>query len=227
AWQARADAAARPISPSPPPEQSISQFYVACADRILTDFRNSSNPGLYEFDWPKAEICLERAMQSGAADDAVTAKLAIVRRYASLDRLNGAQYSDAAAALQRIRVRDQFATAVLKAPNDPLPHLALARVYVYSLPDPERAMAEFRAAEHLGAVLGRREVEQQGDAYRLRAQRDFARDLRQAMRDAKTARGYYRRIPGFDDAEARLRELDRIRPPAPKKIVARRYSGWR
>jgi hypothetical protein len=225
-WQARADAAARPTL-TPPPAESLSQFYLACADRILLDFRNSPSPGLYEFDWPKAEVCLERAMQLGAGGDAATGKLALVRGYATLERLNGAQYSDAAAGLLRTRIRDEFAMASLKSPADPMPHLALARVYAYSLPDPEKAMTEFAAAERLGAVLGRREVEQQGDAYRLRAQREFPRDWRQAMRDANVARRFYRRIPGFDEAEVHLRELDLIRQPAPRKLVARRYRGWR
>src|ERR1039457_4881034 len=82
-------------------------------------------------------------------------------------------------------------------PADPAPHLALARIYVYSLPDPEKAMTEFAAAERSGAVLGRREVEQQGDVYRIRARQELPRDWRQARRDADVARAFYRRIPGY------------------------------
>ena len=89
----------------------------------------------------------------------------------------------------------------MKAPADAAPHLGLARVYVYSLPDPEKAMSEFAEAERRGAVLGRREVEQQGDVYRIRAQQELARDWRRAMRDADIARSFYRRIPGFDEAD--------------------------
>ena len=51
-------------------------------------------------------------------------------------------------------------------PQSPDPHLALARVYVYSLPKVDQALAEFAAAEKLGAVLGPRELDQQADAYR-------------------------------------------------------------
>ena len=108
AWQARADAAARPAFTGPAPEETLAQFYLACADRILIDFKNSSNPGLYAFDWPKAEVCLERAMQLGASGDITAAKLALARGYATLERLNGAQYSDAAAGLLRARVRDEI-----------------------------------------------------------------------------------------------------------------------
>ena len=227
AWQARASAAAAAPPPKPQTREDLAQWYLASADRILQAYYTSPNPWLYEFDWPKAEICLERAVQLGAASDATVARLAMVRGYATLDRLNGAQYSDSAAAQLRLRVRDEFMLASLKAPADPAPHLALARVYVYSLSDPEKAMAEFAAAERLGAVLGRREVEQQGDAYRLRARREWPREWRLAMSDAATARAFYERIPGFDEADVHLRELERIRPPAVRTVRARRSSSWR
>ena len=175
-WQTRASAAARPVVKAPP-EENLAQWYVASADRILDAYRTSPDPWLYEFDWPKAEICLERAVQLGASEDRTLAKLALARGYATLERLSGAQYSENAAALLRLKARDEFMLASLKAPTDPAPHLALARVYVYSLPDPEKAMAEFAAAEHWARTLGRREVEQQGDVYRIRAQQEMRAQL--------------------------------------------------
>ncbi len=232
-WQSRASAAARsvmktpPAVKAPPPEENLAQWYVASADRVLDSYRTSADPWLYEFDWQKAEICLDRAVQLGAGDDRTAAKLALARGYATLERLNGAQYSDNAAARLRLKARDEFMLASLKAPADAAPHLALARVYVYSLPDPEKAMAEFAAAQRFGAALGRREVEQQGDVYRIRAQEELAHNWRQAMRDADVARGFYKRIPGFDEADSHLRELDRIHAPAPRKPRSRRYYGWR
>ena len=237
-WQARASAAARPEVPvvhvppvvpvvNAPPEENLAQWYVAAADRILDSYRASTDPRLSEFDWHKAEICLERAVQLGAVDQRTAAKLALARGYATLERLNGAQYSETAATGLRLKARDEFTLAASKTPADSAPHLALARVYVYSLPDPGKAMAEFAAAERLGAVLGPREVEQQGDVYRIRAHQELARDWRQAMRDADVARGFYRRIPGFDEADRHLRELDQIHAPAPRKPRARRSYRWR
>jgi len=224
-WQARASAAARPTVKAPIGE-NLAQWYVASADRILEAYRSSPDPWLYEFDWPKAEICLERAVQLGAADDRTQAKLGLARGYATLERLNGAHYSENAASLLRLKARDEFLLASLKSPTDAAPHLALARVYVYSLPDPEKAMSEFAEAERRGAMLGRREVEQQGDVYRIRAQQELPRDWRRAMRDADVARSFYRRIPGFDEADRHLRALDQIRPPAPRKPVRRRTFPW-
>jgi hypothetical protein len=238
-WQARASAAARPVVPgvkaspvvpvvnAPPPEENLARWYVAAADRILDSYRASADPRLSEFDWQKAEICLERAVQLGAGEDRTVGKLALARGYATLERLNGAQYSEAAATGLRLKARDEFLLAASKAPADSPPHLALARVYVYSLPDPEKAMPEFAAAERLGAVLGPREVEQQGDVYRIRAHQELARDWRQARRDADVARALYQRIPGFDEADRHLRELDRIHAPAPRKPHTRRIYRWR
>jgi hypothetical protein len=225
-WQSRANAAARPQAKAAPAE-NLAQGYLASADQVLDGYRNSADPWLYEFDWPKAEICLERAMQLGAGDDRTAAKLALASGYATLDRLSGGHYSENAAALLRLKARDQFKLASIKAPTDAAPHLALARVYVYSLPDPEKAMAEFAAAEKLGAKLGRREVEQQGDVYRIRAQQEQARDWQKAMSDADSARGFYRRIAGFDEADRHLRELEQIRGPAARAAVKRRPARWR
>jgi hypothetical protein len=210
-----------------PPEENLAQWYVASADRILDSYRTSADPRLYGFDWQKAEICLERAVQLGAGEDRTLAKLALARGYATLERLNGAEYSENAATGLRMKARDEFVLASSKAPADPAPHLALARLYVYSLPDAGKAMAEFAAAERSGAVLGRREVEQQGDVYRIRARQEWARDWRQARRDADVARGFYRRIPGFDEVNRHLRELDQMHAPAPRKPRARRSSRWR
>jgi hypothetical protein len=211
----------------PPAVENLSQLYAASAERIFDTYRTSSDPWLYDFDWPKAEICLDRAVQLGAGDDRTLAKLALVRGYGTLERLNGAQYSDKAAEKLRLKARDEFMLASHKTPAEPAPHLALARVYVYSLPDPEKAMAEFATAEKLGATLGRREVEQQGDAYRIRAQEEFESDWRRAIQDAETARGFYRRVPGFDEADHHLRELERIHAPAPRKAKPRRSNWWR
>ena len=75
-------------------------------------------------------------------------------------------------------------------------------------------------------MLGKREVEQQGDVYRIRAQQELARDWRRAKRDAATARSFYQRISGFDEVDVHLRELARIHEPAPRKPRPRRYYRW-
>jgi hypothetical protein len=127
-----------------------------------------------------------------------------------LARLAAGTYSEAALGQLSGEALADFAQARAALPVDAMPPLALARYYVYTAPDLERAIAEFAAAERLGATLGRREIEQQADGYRLRAQREAARQPQQAWRDAREAKALYARIPGFDQADAHVKELARI-----------------
>jgi hypothetical protein len=229
AWQRfEAHRTSRNATAAPPADLQLPHLYVETADRILHAYRNSSDPSLHDFDWQKAEICLARAVDMGMNDGATLAKLALSRGYALLERLTGGQYSEAAAQRLRFDARDLFANAALKMPNDPAPHLALARTYVYSLLDVRQAMSEFAAAQRLGAVLGSREIEQQGDAYRLLAEKESSAGAwTSAMQDAQTARRYYQRIPGFDLVEPHLQELDTIHSPAAKLTRSRRSRRWR
>ena len=210
------------------PDLMIPMLYVGAADKVIEAYRISSDPSLHDFDWQKAEVCLARAVELGEADDRTLGKLALSRGYALLERLTGGQYSDAGAGQMRARARDLFENAALKLPRDPAPHIALARVYVYSLPSVEMAMREFEAAERLGAQLGPREIEQEGDAYRLRAEQE-ARDeeWKQAAADEQVSRRLYQRIGGFDQADSHIAELARIHPPTVRKAKTRRTYRWR
>src|SRR5262245_22621850 len=91
AWQARAAAAStstqRPAAPINVME-SLAEPYIAAADRILDSYRTSSEPWLSEFDWYKAEICLERAIALGGNNDRIAGKLAVRRAYATVARLD-------------------------------------------------------------------------------------------------------------------------------------------
>jgi hypothetical protein len=225
AWQAFHSSRPTPAAAAAP-DLLLPALYVATADRVLESYRKSSDPSLHDFDWQKAEVCLARAVDMGAGDERTLGKLALSRGYSVLERLMGGQYSDAAAAQMRTNARDLFANAALEVPSDPAPHLALARLYVYSLPNVEQAMSEFATAVRLGAVPGAREIEQQGDAWRLRAElQAAARQWDQAAKDVAAARQQYQRIPGFDQVDAHLRELDTIHSPVVKKTGRR--TRWR
>src|SRR5450432_538411 len=109
AWQllqSRAGAAATTSAlPASIPNEGLSGLYVSAAGRILESYRASADPWLYDFDWHKAEILLQRAVELGAAGDETLGKLALSRGYATLERLNGAPYSDRAAAQLRLQAR--------------------------------------------------------------------------------------------------------------------------
>jgi hypothetical protein len=215
-WQARAAAATVPVHnkpatpPAPAPEPELPRWYIEAGTSIIDAYATAPNLYLSDFDWHKAEICLARAVALGAKDDQTLGKLALARGYATLERLSGREYSPSAAAQLRLQARDAFMGAIQKMPADPKPHLALARVYVYSFPDPERAMREFANAERLGARIGNREIEEQADAYRIRAMRELKTSPIAARHDAETARALYRRISGFDQADAHAKELIRV-----------------
>jgi len=213
-----------PSQPAPKQQLPLAAPYAAAADEVLNAYRESADPALRDFDWQKAEVCLERAQELGDAGDATKGKLALARGYAALQRLDAGLYSGPSAQHMRQYAREQFSAAARLMPQSPDPHLALARVFVYALPNPARAMAEFAGAARLGATLGRREIEQQGDAFRLRAESELATNLPAALQDANRARTFYSRVPGFDQVADHLRDLNKINRGALSKLRRpRRY----
>jgi eukaryotic-like serine/threonine-protein kinase len=211
------------------PDLLLPMLYAKTADQILDTYRTSGDPSLLDFDWYKAEISLARAKELGLNDSGTRGKLALAKGYAILERLTDEQYSEKASTRLRATAKELFASAALDLPADPAPHLALARLYTYSAPngrpDVDEAMSEFAAAERLGAVLGRREIEEKGDAWRLEALDEFENfEWDAAERDAHAARVQYELIPGFDQVDAHLREVNSIRRPVKK---GRRVVRWR
>lgn len=235
AWWAWREHRPAPIPPVPhvssvtkPPALPDVHVYSGPAERTLAAYRDSSDPDLDDFDWHNAEILFDQAIALGDASPSTQGGLALAKGYGTLERLAEGNFSAPAVVKLGAMVRADFTKAATAMPNDPGPHLALARLYVYTLPDVERAMQEFAIAERLGAGLGRREIEEQADAYRLHAEREAARHIPQARRDAQSAERLYERIRHFDQVEAHLKELSRIRYGAPRRAAkpSRRYR-WR
>jgi hypothetical protein len=217
-WQAKA--------PAPQPAEQPG-LYAAEGRTIVTGYRQSTDPALDHFDWYKAEVYLERAIALGDASARTLGELALAKGYATLERLDAGSYSEAAAAQLRASAHADFARSMQKMPDNADPHLAMARLYVYALPDVAKAIEEFAAAERLGAALGRREIEQQGDAYRMRAEREAGRRPNAARKDAQNAKALYERIRGFDRADANLKELGRIHYGRAGRRPALRERQWR
>ena len=146
-------------------------------------------------------------------DRAVQGKLALCHGYENLSR------SDAGA--DRAAQGD-FEEAVSLIPGSPDPHLGLARIYVYSLKNIGKAMAELHEAQRLGFEPGPRETEEEADGYRFRASTELdaarragvkdraaeERYLRLAQRDFDRARQLYEPIEGFSNVSVALREVD-------------------
>jgi hypothetical protein len=214
--------------PAAPVAEAPGAPFAAAAERILNDYLSSGDPLLDNFDWYQAEILLQRAAKAGSNGDRVLGELALSKGYATVERLEGDGYSATAAARLAGSARDDFSEAARRMPADPAPHLGLARLDVYFLPNVDQAMHEFAEAARLGAAPGRREIEQQGDAYRLRAARLATAQPQLARRDADTARGFYQRIRGFDRVDQHLRELAQLRfGRKPSRGGAQRRLRWR
>ena len=234
AWRARHAVVKQPVVSAPvhkaaaPPVAPEWLLYTEPADKILSAYNNSVDPTLDDFDWPEAEVLFRHAIGLGDKSSRTAAGMALAQGYSILGRLGSDDYSSSAASQLSEKARADFTKAVATLPADPAPHLALARLYVYTTPNVQRAMAEFASAQRLGAVLGRREIEQQADAYRMSAERGAARHPRQAWKDAQTAKRLYERVRGFDQVEMHVKELGRIRYGAPRRASKpARRSRWR
>jgi len=130
-------------SPSPQPapvhhdpEQELGRLYADAGERILADYRRSSDTNLSHFDWHKAEVLLERAVQAGAKDDRTLGDLALSRGFATLERLETGRYTAASTAALEKYSRDQFLFAARKMPDSEVAQGAL------------RELALRRATEH-------------------------------------------------------------------------------
>jgi hypothetical protein len=213
----------QPVALLPPIRAGeLGALYAAEAGRIIAAYRSSGNPAFGDFDWNKAQNYLAQAVALGDSTSQTTSELALAKGYATLERSAGDRYSTSVKAQLLAEARADFTEAAEKMPRDADPHLALARLYVYSLYDLDKALTEFSVAERLGATLGQRETEQRADAWRMRAERDAAPHPQLAWREAQTAKAQYETIRGFDQVDAHLSELRQlhygtIRNPAPRR----------
>lgn len=184
------------------------------ADNILDQYRSSTDVQLRKFDWGKARLCLERALEIDPNDAKAKGKLALVAGYATL-----AHSGSTASATAAMR---QFHLAASYIPHSPDPHLALAHVYVRSFHNVAQAAAELQQAERLGYKLGPRETEEEADGYMYRAEAEMTKAkkfpasdtadrtkwLNMAQADIDRARDLYEPIAGFSNVSAALDQLE-------------------
>ena len=225
--------------------------FLRAADEIIERYRNSSDPAIRDFDWPKASVCLDHALEMDRNDRAAQGKLALANGYVNLIRADSEQ-GDARSASTRA-AQENFQEAVVLIPRSPDPHLGLARIYVYAVKNIGKAVAELHEAAGLGFQAGPRELEEEADGYRFRAGAELAearqahgasrpteeRHLRLAQRDFERARQLYEPILGFSNVSLALRQVDDddrarqelndalTKPPAkhPRKLI-RRATRW-
>jgi serine/threonine protein kinase len=201
------------LSPVSSLDASMRSNLLAAANNILETYRNSSNPRLSDFDWEKARICLRRALEIEPFDSKAKGEAALCSGYLNL--VQNAKSPKAALSI------DNFRTAESYLPSSPDPHLALARVYIYTFHNVGEALAEYHQAEQLGFKLGPREAEQKADGYLFRAEWALARAntvpaqpketrakwFQLAQADMERASKLYEPILGFSNVSANLEKL--------------------
>jgi serine/threonine protein kinase len=197
------------LSPANHLEANVRAALLQAGNEVIERYRNNSDPRIQDFDWPKAAVCFAHLIEMDRNDRAAQGKLALCHGYENLDHAEHQAQAD-------------FEAAVSLVPQSPDPHLGLARLYVYSLKNIGKAMAELHEAQRLGFEPGPREAEEEADGYRFRAtaELDQARQygpknraaeeryLRLAQRDFDRARTLYEPIEGFSNVSVALGQVD-------------------
>jgi hypothetical protein len=181
---------------------------------VITDYRVSDAPSVSEADWVRAQAVLAKALELDPGNKEIRGKLYLaeghIQRIRGTSRANGKMLNEA---------RARFQDAQELIPKSPDPYLGLARLYVYSLRDVERAEQALKAASKRGHGMGRREKAQLGDGYRERAERllreaDKATGLpeekdylERARDDFERAQEFYRDIVPFAGSANSLRRV--------------------
>ena len=104
------------------------------ADSVINEYRRSDAPSVSETEWIQAQGALTKAFQIDPSDKTTRGKLYLCE--AHLARIRGTSRG-LPKMLQEARAKFEQAADLL--PHSPDPYLGLARLYVYSLHDVERA----------------------------------------------------------------------------------------
>jgi len=194
--------------------RSLQSRLISGADRVITEYRNSEAPTVTENDWLRAQAAMGRALQLDPGDKQIRGRLYICEGH--IARIRGTARNQAKL-LQDARARFEEARDLL--PKSPDPYLGLARLYVYSLKNVEKAESALREADRRGYQIGRREKGQLADGFKDRADRLMREATRaaslseekdyleQAKQDYRRAEELYRDIVPFGGSAAGLRRV--------------------
>ncbi len=187
---------------------------LAVADDVIEQYRNSSDPSPGNFDWQKARVCLTHAAELDGLEAGEKGKLALCNGYITLLKKPLTNQSV-------VQAKASFEEAAYELPRSPDPHLALARIDIYSFRNVGRAAAELSIAERYGFKPGPREAEEQADGYLFRAEQelqqaekanptspDATKFMARTRGDFERAGNLYEPIEGFSNVSASLEHLE-------------------
>jgi hypothetical protein len=196
------------------PRDAIQSRLVSVADAVINEYRRAESPTVTEKEWITAHDVLAKALQIDPSDRNVRGKLYLAEGH--LSRIRGTSRGETKLLNE---ARGKFEQSAELMPRSPDPYLGLARLYVYSLHDVDRAEDALKAADKRGHELGRREKGQLADGYRDRGERLMREAIRgsgspeekdllkRAEKDFHHAEDLYRDIIPYGNATASLRKV--------------------
>jgi hypothetical protein len=215
------------------PRNAIEGRLIAAADSIINEYAKSDAPTITEKEWIKAHDLLARALEIDPHDRSVRGKLYLTDGH--LSRIRGTARGDSKLLND---ARGKFEQAADLIPKSPDPYLGLARLYVYSLHDVDRAEDALKAAEKRGHEMGRRERAQLADGYRDRGERLMKEGIRasglpeekdllkRAEKDLHAAEEIYRDIVPYGNSSTSLRRVLENRAVIDARRDAMKDSIW-
>ncbi len=192
-------------------QDALRDRLLADAEHVILDYRKSEMQVINEADWMRARAGAARALQLKPGDKTARGTLRLIDGH--LARIRGTYRRDAKLLQES---RQNFEEAAQLLPKSPDPWLGLARLYVYSLHDVDKAAAALKEAEKRGQEIGKRETAQLADGFRDRADRTFReaqlnlhspevqRYLELAKKDYERARELYESIIPWGGAAQNL-----------------------
>jgi eukaryotic-like serine/threonine-protein kinase len=192
-------------------QRALKNRLVSAADEIISEYRNSDAPSVYEPQWIQARNNLALALQLDAGDNGIKGRLRLCE--AHIDRIDSNALRASARQKKVNEAINKFNEAADLLKHSPDPYLGLASLYVYDLADPDKADEALKQAAHYGHPIGKRETALLADGYRRlgdrmwRQSRGFTqiagqeRDyLDQAKQDYLHAEDLYQQAGLFGDA---------------------------
>ena len=131
------------------PRNAIQDRLIATADSIINEYGKSDAPSVTEKEWIQAHDVLAKALEIDPHDRTVRGKLYLTDGH--LSRIRGTARGDSKLLND---ARAKFEQAADLMPKSPDPYLGLARLYVYSLHDVDRAEDALKAADKRGHDMG-------------------------------------------------------------------------
>jgi hypothetical protein len=143
-------------------DEAVKSRMVSLADRIIYTYRSAQAP-VARAQWEQARESLDLAAEIAPDDQFVASKRAYVR--GQILRISARDQRDVDGAVEA------FQDAARLDPSSPDPHLGLARIFAYSIPDVDALASAIRDAEERGFTSGPRERAQFGDVHKVRGDR--------------------------------------------------------